>query len=38
MREVGGRGVLGGSGGGSGGVYVCVIIRIMRPEFDGDRT
>lgn len=19
-------------------VYMCVIIRIMRPEFDGDRT
>lgn len=30
-------GVLGG-GGGSGSVYMCMIIRIMRPEFDGDRT
>lgn len=31
-------GVLGGTDGGSVSVYMCMIIRIMRPEFDGDRT
>lgn len=37
VHEVGELG-RGGGGGGGGSVYVCMIIRIMHPEFDGDRT
>lgn len=38
MSVGGGVGGCWGGSGGSGSVYVCVIIRIMRPELDGDRT